>query len=101
MGPAWRIYYRDGSTFDADDGTWTEAPAEGVIAVVVRHADSLRVHSGEDHYQLDGFEVVSHDTRTIIAHVGLHEMSPVKFGHEVARSKFEVLMRRLREAEGL
>lgn len=29
----WIIYYADGSTFSSKDGSWEEAPQDGVIAV--------------------------------------------------------------------
>ena len=32
----WKIYYADGSTFSNLDGEWPDAPAKGVICVVVR-----------------------------------------------------------------
>lgn len=30
----WRIYYADGSTFDSEAGTWAEAPAWGIQAII-------------------------------------------------------------------
>ena len=32
----WRIYYADGTTFDNVRGAWKDAPAHGVVCVVVR-----------------------------------------------------------------
>lgn len=32
----WKIYYADGTTFSNLDGEWPDAPARGVICVVVR-----------------------------------------------------------------
>jgi hypothetical protein len=36
----WRIYYDDGSTFDAKDGKPQEAPATGVIAIVQEDSEN-------------------------------------------------------------
>lgn len=36
MKPAWRIYYEDGTTFDSLAGAPEDAPADGVICIVMR-----------------------------------------------------------------
>ena len=38
----WTIFYGDGSTFSSTDGTWAEAPAFGVFAVVYYRVDGTR-----------------------------------------------------------
>jgi hypothetical protein len=100
---AWRIFYRDRTTFDSDDGAWGDAPPEGVIAVSYRVGDRHVVLSGEENYQLDEEtgEIVTHDDRTLIAMIGRYPMTPVKKGHTVATSTFERLMRWVRQVEGL
>jgi hypothetical protein len=32
----WKIFYADETTFSSDDGTWDDAPCDGVIAICVR-----------------------------------------------------------------
>lgn len=35
----WKIYYVDDTTFSSDDGKWDDAPANGVVCVVVTDPD--------------------------------------------------------------
>jgi hypothetical protein len=85
---AWRIYYRGGRSFGPEDGTWDDAPAEGVLIVVERIGDRVSFHMGADHYQLepDG-TVVLRDTRTLLAMIGRWPMSSVKFGQYVSHTE--------------
>ena len=52
--PEWRIYYDDGSTFDANMGEPHEAPAMGFICSVGYDQDGSRyIMHGWDHYRWD------------------------------------------------
>lgn len=94
---SWAIYYRDGRRFTSDDGAWSEAPSEGVLVVVEKVGDRVTIHQGHDHYQLelDG-SIVARDARTLLAAIGLVEMSAVKFGWYGAGSVFERTIERAR-----
>ena len=35
----WRIFYADGSTYDSSQGSWDDAPLDGVVCVNVGDAD--------------------------------------------------------------
>jgi len=35
----WKIYYDDDSTYSNEDGAWVDAPAHGVVVVVVAMPD--------------------------------------------------------------
>ena len=49
----WRIYYVDDTTFSDEDGTWEEAPADGIVCVVVRDKDYGRyVLNGLNYYYM-------------------------------------------------
>lgn len=48
--PDWRVYYDDGSTYDSDDGPWSDAPADGIICVVRRDGERTEFVSGGDYY---------------------------------------------------
>jgi hypothetical protein len=94
----WRIYYRGGRTFSADDGSWDDAPSEGVLLVVECLGDRVEFHQGADHYQLepDG-TVVMRDVRTLLAMIGRWPMSSVKFGQYVSHTEMEGVRRRAHE----
>lgn len=50
----WRIYYADGTTFSSADGSWDDAPARGVIAVVRPNPQTGRsVEKGRAFYIMD------------------------------------------------
>jgi hypothetical protein len=94
----WRIYYRGGQSYGDTDGSWEDAPAEGVLLVVERIGDRTEFHMGADHYQLesDG-TVVLRDTRTLLAMIGRWPMSPVKFGQYVGHTEMERARRQAHE----
>lgn len=97
---AWRIYYDNGQTFGDTDGPWSDAPSEGVLAVVELVDGALTVHSGHDYYQIEGESIVMRDERTLLAAVGLLEMSPIKFGRYTSSKKMAAVFRRIREEWG-
>lgn len=39
MSGKWKLYYGDGSTFSDSDGSWEDAPARNVQALVTDHKD--------------------------------------------------------------
>ncbi len=45
----WEIIYADGSRFTSADGTWAEAPAFGLFAVVYYRVDGTRLVQKEQH----------------------------------------------------
>ena len=54
----WKIYYTDGETFSSEDGTWEDAPADGIVAVVVADEDYGRyVLNGLNYYYTHNGEV--------------------------------------------
>lgn len=93
----WRIYYRGDRTFSSEDGSWDDAPSEGVLVVVEQIGERVTIHTGHDHYQLehDG-TIVMRDARTILAHVGVMPMSSIKFGLYVSASQMERAIERAR-----
>lgn len=93
----WRIYYRGGRVFGSVDGAWSDAPADGVLAVLWRIGDRTEVASGGDYYRItaDG-EVVCHETADAILHaVGHTELSSIKFGWCVGPSEMRAVLDRI------
>jgi hypothetical protein len=84
----WRIYYDDGTTFDNLDGRFEDAPADGVLGVVVRDADIGRqVLHGADYYYL------ADDDEQTVAYSDdlgpfLRQWGRVKFGRWVGNTKY-------------
>jgi hypothetical protein len=94
----WAIFYDSGRTFTDEDGTWDEAPSEGVLVVVEVIGERTTLHSGHDNYQLeeDG-TIVMRDARTLIAAIGRLTMSTVKFGRYTSNTNMERALERARQ----
>lgn len=100
--PPWRVYYRGGRAFDALDGSWADAPAEGVLLVVESRDGRVAFHLGADHYQLeDDGTIVCRDARTLLAAIGVVDMSPVKFGWYVSHTEMERAVARAKAEFGV
>jgi hypothetical protein len=50
----WKIYYQDETTYSDEDGSWEDAPADGVICVIVRGQEGREkgrlVYNRTDYY---------------------------------------------------
>lgn len=91
----WRIYYTGDRVFGSEDGSWADAPNEGVLLVAEDRAGVVTLHMGHDHYQLeDDGSIVMRDSRTILAHVGITQMSSIKFGLYTSSSQMERVIQR-------
>jgi len=102
VGAAWRIYYADGSTFSDPDGPWDDAPADGVVCVVVRDEDFGRyVLNGLNFYyhQAAGDELDKAHTNDIGPQ--LRARCPwLKHGVGVARGKWkDILIRATKDPD--
>jgi len=72
----WRIHYDNGATFSSAEGSWDEAPADGVLFVVWWEGETRHVHSGHDFYfSHDGVLADTDDLGPLLRKLGL-----VKFG---------------------
>ncbi len=64
----WRIWYAGGSTFDSSQGTWAQAPDDGVQVLMLYHGHDehrrpLRtLITGVDEYRLPGRKTVKRGT---------------------------------------
>lgn len=93
---SWCIYYADRSTFSSDDGSWDEAPTDGVICVASRVGERVQWSSGGDYYRLfdDGSvgETSDHNAwlRTAI------RAGEIKFGLYVSNRLHAEIMARAR-----
>jgi hypothetical protein len=94
----WRIYYDNGSVFGAEDGSWDQAPAEGVICVVVQVGEAVTFYAGADFYWRfaeDGSIAATSDLGPLLRTLGL-----VKFGRYTSNVNHERIMQRARSEWG-
>lgn len=57
----WTIWYDNGSTFSSEDGSWKDAPDQGVQVVCFRHDPPYRTFfSGDDTYHHPDHDDVKH-----------------------------------------
>lgn len=83
----WRIYYADGTTWDADDGSYAKAPNEGVLFIVMKSGDRVEVLSGADYYALlDGDTIADTDD---LASIVRNNIPWIKHGVWVSKKKME------------
>lgn len=96
---AWRVYYRRGRTFGSEDGSWADAPADGVLAIVETIDERRTVRAGGDYYRLeDDGSVVCHETADAILHaIGHVPLSAIKFGWCVGPSEMAAVLRRIEQ----
>jgi len=89
----WRIYYDDGKVFTSEDGSWEDAPADGVLFVLQKTGDVVHTLSGCDHY------VLVDDTVAATQDLGplLRKLGWCKFGRWTSIKKYEEISRRVGE----
>ena len=94
----WRIYYDNDRTYGSDNGSWADAPTEGVIAVVEKIGDKLTVHQGHDFYYLaeDGTIIQTNDWHILLRAIGFVKMTPIKFGRYTSNTNMARIMDRIR-----
>lgn len=89
---AFRIYYADGSAFGSEQGSWEEAPLDGVIMVVLQKGERTEHYSGADFYaKLD--EDTLADTSDIAPLLRQHAKW-IKHGVWTTHSNFEAIRTR-------
>ena len=106
----WRIYYDDGSTFDDEQGAWSNAPSRGVMCVTAPSAKlGRRTPQGRNFYvmALDGepygmdwpglwdhlIRIDSSEAHKPLRDVDLDALcSDVKFGRMVVPEVFEPIL---------
>lgn len=89
----WRIYYDDNTTFSDSDGTFEQAPCEGVLYILERHGDLTRIHSGKDYYaMIDGEIIAPEEIGPLLRKIGW-----LKLGRWTSQKRFEDIGRRVKE----
>jgi hypothetical protein len=88
----WKLYYDQGPDFSSEDGAWSEAPADGVLFLVVWENGKQHVYSGADFY-LNHEDTVrsTHDLGPWLRKLGL-----VKFGRWSSHRAMEAAAERVR-----
>ena len=81
----WRIYYDDGTVFSDEDGPFSKAPSDGVLAVVERDEQvGYVIYYGKDFY----YELPDDGTIGMADDIGpfLRLLGCVKFGRWTGRT---------------
>ena len=76
----WCIWYDDGSTFHSGQGSWEDAPVDGVLIVMEYKEDSKLVHMGSDYYLMRDGTIMG----VALAHIDRH----IRLGIEKDAAKF-------------
>src|SRR5262245_7413583 len=81
----WRIYYDNGMIYTSADGSWNDAPADGVLFVLQKIGDRVVTQSGADYYFLeDGDIVATGDLGPLLRKLGF-----IKFGRWTSIKRYE------------
>lgn len=90
----WAIYYDDGRTYTSEEGSWDEAPTDGVLVVAIKDGDRVDLLSGSDHYiMVDGETIVTTDDLGAT----LRRLRFIKFGRWSTNSRMQEALRRAAE----
>lgn len=91
--PDWRIYYADDTTFDSTQGTWEDAPADGVICVLRPDEKNTSAHLSERDFYM---KPPGHDEVIVTDDLGpqLRALKWIKFGLWIPREKYQEIMGR-------
>lgn len=77
----WIIYYDDETTFGSEDGTWSEAPTDGVQIIIDHIPETPLAHMGSDYYLLRDDVIMSFSERDLHQHLVLGiDRHAIKFG---------------------
>ncbi len=95
---SWAIYYDSNRVFTSDDGLWSDAPPEGVLAIVEKVGDRMTIHSGGDFYRLcdDGTVIATDDAATLLRSIGRVELGPLLFGRYTSNTNMARVFERIR-----
>ena len=91
-----RIYYADGSAFGSDQGSWEDAPKDGVIMVAINDGSRTEFLSGSDYYVREPDSETFHRQDNLEPYVRKHNPE-VKFGVWTTHSMYERIQQRARE----
>lgn len=94
---AWRIYYGDGSTFDALIGAWEDAPSRDVQAIVCENQEVgwYVVSNGDYYVPIGDGEFRAMDIFGLFD--WLLEQGEVKFGRTISNEEFREIFKRASE----
>ena len=90
----WKIYYDNGQTYSSDDGSWDDAPLDGVLFVVeVAKGGKVNVLSGNDFYlRIDDTVMATGDMNAL-----LRRFPFIKYGRWVSHRRFEETSEQVRK----
>ncbi len=85
---SWAIWYDDGSRFTSQEGSWEEAPVDGVLFVLETFEDGKKlVHMGADYYVLKDDGIIDFSTVHLERH--LRQIPGWKFGRWASDEVFQ------------
>lgn len=88
----WRIYYEDGSVFDNEQGTWDDAPVDGVQCVAVRHPlYGRQIYNSADYYINPPFG--DHVAQTNDLGPTLRKLRWIKFGRSAPTDQYNKVLK--------
>jgi hypothetical protein len=89
----WKLYYDDGRTFSSEDGTWNDAPPDGILIVNYWEGGVKHTLAGHDYYYLKDEAMAETDDLGPF----LRLLRVVKFGRWTSHAKMEAACRAARE----
>lgn len=88
-----KIYYDNGTTYSSEDGSWNDAPLDGIIFVIEINGEKVNVHSGNDFYYLEDDTIASTGDLNPL----LRKMKFIKFGRWTSHKTYEKLSELVRD----
>jgi hypothetical protein len=93
----WLIFYDNGHKFSSEDGSWEDAPNEGVQVVVVLHLNQKpEILRGADYYACTDGSIRSFSKSRFEKLVKQH-CKPIKFGRWMGDEDFQALLKSIKE----
>ena len=90
----WKVYYDNESTFSSLEGSWGDAPCNGIQVLVEFYEDGTKkLHVERDYYILDDGK--AYGTNNI--HPYLDKQKVIKFGRWSSDDKFKALVERAKK----
>jgi hypothetical protein len=85
----WAIYYDNETVFTSSDGSFNDAPTDGVLFVLQKRGDRVETLSGADYYAMVDDEIIAvGDPGPLLRKIGW-----IKHGRWTSHNRFEKIGR--------